>query len=67
MWEVMSGVEKERIVYKGFGRGINKPMERLAAIRDNGKWFVKYIRTKRLRFRQLQKTKESPIKIVENA
>lgn len=37
------GVESELIVYKGFGHGISKPKERLAAIWHNWKWFAKYI------------------------
>ena len=31
------------VVYKGFGHGINKPKERLAAIWHNWQWFNKYI------------------------
>lgn len=31
------------IVYKGFGHGINKPKERLAAVWHNWQWFGKYI------------------------
>jgi dipeptidyl aminopeptidase/acylaminoacyl peptidase len=37
------GVETELIVYKGFGHGINKPKERLAATWHNWQWFAKYI------------------------
>jgi len=37
------GVETELIVYKGFGHGISKPKERLAAMWHNWKWFAKYI------------------------
>jgi dipeptidyl aminopeptidase/acylaminoacyl peptidase len=37
------GVETELIVYKGFGHGISKPKERLAAIWHNWQWFAKYI------------------------
>ena len=37
------GVEAELIVYKGFGHGITKPKERLAASWHNYKWFMKYI------------------------
>jgi dipeptidyl aminopeptidase/acylaminoacyl peptidase len=37
------GVETKLIVYKGFGHGINKPKERLAAIWHNWQWFAKYI------------------------
>lgn len=36
-------VESELIVYKGFGHGITKPKERLAANWHNWKWFGKYI------------------------
>ena len=37
------GVETKLIVYKGFGHGINKPKERLAATWHNWQWFAKYI------------------------
>ncbi|MBL7864462.1 MAG: S9 family peptidase [Cyclobacteriaceae bacterium] len=37
------GVPSELIVYKGFGHGINKPKERLAANWHNWQWFGKYV------------------------
>jgi len=37
------GVETKLIVYKGFGHGISKPKERLAAMWHNWQWFNKYI------------------------
>lgn len=37
------GVPSELIVYKGFGHGITKPKERLAANWHNWQWFNKYI------------------------
>ena len=37
------GVETRLIVYKGFGHGITKPKERLAAVWHNWAWFSKYI------------------------
>ncbi len=37
------GVETRLIVYKGFGHGISKPKERLAATWHNWQWFNKYI------------------------
>ena len=37
------GVKAELIVYKGFGHGINKPKERLAATWHNWQWFNKYV------------------------
>jgi len=37
------GVETQLIVYKGFGHGITKPKERLAAVWHNWAWFGKYI------------------------
>ena len=37
------GVETRLIVYKGFGHGITKPKERLAAVWHNWQWFLKYI------------------------
>lgn len=37
------GVETRLVVYKGFGHGINKPKERLAALWHNWQWFGKYL------------------------
>lgn len=37
------GVETKLVVYKGFGHGINKPRERLAATWHNWQWFNRYI------------------------
>jgi dipeptidyl aminopeptidase/acylaminoacyl peptidase len=37
------GIPSKLIVYKGFGHGINKPKERLAATWHNWLWFNKYI------------------------
>jgi dipeptidyl aminopeptidase/acylaminoacyl peptidase len=37
------GVPSKLIVYKGFGHGINKPKERLAAIWHNWEWFNQYV------------------------
>ena len=37
------GVETKLIVYKGFGHGINKPKERLAATWHNWQWFARHI------------------------
>ena len=37
------GVETELIIYKGFGHGINKPKERLAATWHNWQWFANYL------------------------
>ena len=37
------GVESKLVVYKGFGHGITKPKERLAATWHNWQWFGKYI------------------------
>jgi dipeptidyl aminopeptidase/acylaminoacyl peptidase len=37
------GVPTELIIYKGFGHGINKPKEQLAAVWHNWKWFAKYL------------------------
>jgi dipeptidyl aminopeptidase/acylaminoacyl peptidase len=36
-------IPSKLIVYKGFGHGINKPKERLAAIWHNWEWFNKYV------------------------
>lgn len=37
------GIPSKLIVYKGFGHGINKPKERLAAVWHNWQWFNHYI------------------------
>ena len=37
------GVDSKLIIYKGFGHGINKPKERLAAMWHNWQWIGKYI------------------------
>jgi dipeptidyl aminopeptidase/acylaminoacyl peptidase len=37
------GIPSKLIVYKGFGHGITKPKERLAAIQHNWEWFGKYV------------------------
>lgn len=37
------GVPSKLIVYKGFGHGISKPKERLAAVWHNWQWFNKYV------------------------
>lgn len=37
------GVDAKLVVYKGFGHGISKPKERLAAIQHNWEWFLKYV------------------------
>ncbi|MEA1887499.1 MAG: S9 family peptidase [Bacteroidota bacterium] len=37
------GVDTKLIVYKGFGHGITKPKERLAAMWHNWQWFGKYV------------------------
>jgi dipeptidyl aminopeptidase/acylaminoacyl peptidase len=37
------GIPSKLIVYKGFGHGITKPKERLAAVQHNWEWFGKYV------------------------
>ena len=37
------GIASRLVVYKGFGHGINKPKERLAAIWHNWQWFNRYV------------------------
>ena len=37
------GVPAKLVVYKGFGHGITKPKERLAAVWHNWQWFNKYL------------------------
>jgi dipeptidyl aminopeptidase/acylaminoacyl peptidase len=38
-----NGVPAKLVVYKGFGHGISKPKERLAAMWHNYQWFGKYV------------------------
>jgi len=47
-YELYRGLQDKKvpsrlIVYKGFGHGINKPKERLAAVWHNWQWFNKYV------------------------
>jgi dipeptidyl aminopeptidase/acylaminoacyl peptidase len=47
-YELLQGLRDKRvpaalIVYKGFGHGITKPKERLAATLHNWQWFNKYV------------------------
>ena len=37
------GVETKLIIYKGFGHGISKPKERLAAVWHNYEWFAERV------------------------
>jgi dipeptidyl aminopeptidase/acylaminoacyl peptidase len=37
------GVPTRLVVYKGFGHGITKPRERLAAMWHNWQWFARYL------------------------
>ena len=37
------GVPTRLIVYKGFGHGITKPKEQLAAVTHNWEWFKQYV------------------------
>jgi len=37
------GVPTKLVIYKGFGHGITKPKERLAAVWHNWQWFGKYV------------------------
>jgi len=37
------GIDTKLVIYKGFGHGITKPKERLAATWHNWQWFGKYI------------------------
>ena len=53
-------VPVELIVYKGFGHGITKPKERLAATWHNWQWFNKYIWNENIDL-PLGKTKEEDI------
>jgi dipeptidyl aminopeptidase/acylaminoacyl peptidase len=36
-------IPSKLIVYKGFGHGITKPKERLAAVWHNWQWFNQYV------------------------
>ncbi|MFN7115805.1 MAG: S9 family peptidase [Saprospiraceae bacterium] len=47
-YELLQGLQDQNVpaklvVYKGFGHGINKPKERLAAVWHNWQWFNKYL------------------------
>lgn len=47
-YELLQGLQDNKVpaklvVYKGFGHGINKPKERLAAMWHNWEWFNKYL------------------------
>lgn len=47
-YELLQGLRDRNVpaqlmVYKGFGHGINKPKERLAAVWHNWQWFGKYV------------------------
>ncbi|MEL6942399.1 MAG: prolyl oligopeptidase family serine peptidase, partial [Bacteroidota bacterium] len=47
-YELLQGLRDQEVpaklmVYKGFGHGITKPKERLAAITHNWEWFNRYI------------------------
>ena len=37
------GVPTKLVVYKGFGHGINKPKEQLAATQHNWEWMARYV------------------------
>ena len=37
------GVETSLVIYRGFGHGINKPKERLAAMAHNWEWFARHL------------------------
>jgi dipeptidyl aminopeptidase/acylaminoacyl peptidase len=37
------GVETQLVVYRGFGHGINKPREQLAATWHNWRWFGRHL------------------------
>lgn len=37
------GVDTKLVIYKGFGHGISKPKERLAAVWHNWQWFAHYV------------------------
>ena len=37
------GVDTQLIIYKGFGHGITKPRERLAAMLHNWEWFARHL------------------------
>ena len=47
-YELLQGLQDNKVpaklvVYKGFGHGINKPKERLAAMWHNWEWFNQYL------------------------
>ena len=48
-YELLQGLETKLIVYKGFGHGISKPKERLAAVWHNWEWFTRHIWREKMR------------------
>ncbi|MCK4786048.1 MAG: S9 family peptidase, partial [Desulfobacteraceae bacterium] len=54
------GVETKLIVYKGFGHGINKPKERLAATWHNWQWFAKHIWDEEVKLPSKKEQSEKP-------
>jgi len=52
-------VPVELIVYKGFGHGITKPKERLAATWHNWQWFNKYVWNENIELPMGEKNKET--------
>ncbi|MEM1123148.1 MAG: S9 family peptidase, partial [Bacteroidota bacterium] len=51
-------VPAKLVIYKGFGHGISKPKERLAAIWHNWQWFNQYIWEETVELPGLETTKE---------
>jgi dipeptidyl aminopeptidase/acylaminoacyl peptidase len=51
------GVDTKLIIYKGFGHGITKPKERLAAMWHNWQWFGKHLWGEEIEMPELSKTR----------
>jgi len=52
------GVETELVIYKGFGHGITKPKERLAAVWHNWVWFSERVFGKEAQMSGLEHAKD---------
>jgi len=62
-YELLQGLRDKKVpaklaVYKGFGHGISKPKERLAAIWHNWQWFNEYIWEEKVEMEGLEDSKK---------
>lgn len=52
------GVETKLVIYKGFGHGITKPRERLAAVWHNWEWFAERVFGEKVKMPGLESSKD---------